>query len=363
MTERADLARSLIAWFRREHRDLPWRPSPIHAPRDAYRVLVSEIMLQQTQASRVAERYGPFLDRFPAVDALASADEQDVLAMWSGLGYYRRARSLHAAAQAVVEKHDGVFPTTATELRALPGVGDYTAGAIASLVSNEPAPAVDGNVTRVLLRVHGKDAAADDKGIPAWARSEAAALHEASSSRANPKPKRTHAMLNEALIELGATVCTPRAPKCLLCPIAEHCQAAKQGRQDEIPRPKKPPKRRVLHAASVVVRDGRRVLVHRRPADAGLWAGLWQVPTVETDQQLTGSAVAAAFGLRDDPTPTESFAFQTTHRDVRFAVWQAAGRPKPMPAGSRWVRAADFDDLALSTPQRRILNGAMDSGD
>ncbi|MFG0315432.1 MAG: A/G-specific adenine glycosylase, partial [Phycisphaerales bacterium] len=198
----AALTRALEAWFRASARELPWRTDT----RDPYRSLVSELMLQQTQVSRVIEKFGPFLERFPTVEALAAAPEDDVLAAWSGLGYYRRARLLHACAKAIVEHHDGVVPDSLDDLLELPGIGRYTAGAIASMVFGQRAPIVDGNVARVLLRVHNKPVPQTEKTTIDWAWQRAEELVGACDDPA---------VFNEAMMELGATVCVPKGPRCL----------------------------------------------------------------------------------------------------------------------------------------------------
>lgn len=345
------LARTLIRWFRANARPLPWRPRPLGAARDPYRVLVSEIMLQQTQAARVAERYDHFLDRFPTVAALAQADEQDVLALWSGLGYYRRARLLHAAARAVSGDHGGRFPDTAESLGRLPGVGRYTAGAVASLAFGRRTPAVDANVTRVFLRLEGRELPAADPDAAALAWGRAAALLEAS-----PKSAPTPALLNEALIELGALVCTPRAPRCDRCPVAEHCRARRSGLEQRIPAPKRAAARAPRYFASVLIADERgRLAVRRRPA-TGLWAGLFEAPTVErADRHPTAAEIRRALALpRAGLRRLHEFPFQTTHRDCRFRVYAAAA-PETTPPGWAYLPKRRIADLALSAPQRRIL--------
>jgi A/G-specific adenine glycosylase len=231
-------------WFGRHGRDLPWRATP----RDAYRSLVSEVMLQQTQVSRVLPRYGAFLAAFPGLADLAAADEHDVLAAWTGLGYYRRARLLHAAARAVVGEHGGRMPESAEVLRRLPGVGAYTAGAIASIVHGRAEPIVDGNIARVLMRVHGRPGRHQDSAVMKWAWGRAAELVVTA---------RRPGVFNEGMMELGAVVCTPRSPRCGACPLAKACVARACGRQEEIPMPKARAERTRVHCATAMVRDGR----------------------------------------------------------------------------------------------------------
>ncbi|MFM7260071.1 MAG: A/G-specific adenine glycosylase, partial [bacterium] len=269
------VAERLTAWFRKSARELPWRQR-----RDGYRALVSELMLQQTQVSRVVEKFEPFVRRFPTPAALAAAAEDEVLAAWQGLGYYRRARLLHAAAKAVVERHGGRVPEDPQALRALPGVGRYTAGAVSSIVFGAREPIVDGNVTRVFQRLEARRGSASDGDVQAWAWERADAFVAAA---------REPGVANEALMELGATVCTPAAPRCGACPLRAQCAAFAAGRMDEIPAPKKRVARKDLVFVTACVRrtDGA-VLLEQRPtggrsggAPSGLWAGLWQPPAVE----------------------------------------------------------------------------------
>ena len=364
----------LAEWYRTNQRSLPWRDKgprgSVKTPsgRDPYRSLVSELMLQQTQVSRVLEKFGPFIERFPTATALADADEQDVLAAWSGLGYYRRARLLHAAARAIRDQHEGQVPGDVERLKALPGLGRYTAGAIASLVFHEPAPIVDGNVTRVLLRVHGRDGAADEKDTIAWTWERAEALAKVAHA------DEVIAEFNEGLMELGATVCTPGMPACERCPWAGVCVAKREGKQREIPRAKKSAKRSSVTHEVVVVRTKRGdLLLERRPSvgGKGLWAGMYQAPTVEAAGEVSGEAgevregseVCALLGLGDSvrATFTTSFVFKTTHRDVLFRVYEGFV-PRPVRFGPGkdgrervWKSAAETEGLALSNPMRGIL--------
>jgi A/G-specific adenine glycosylase len=317
--------------------------------RDPYRTLVAELMLQQTQVSRVLGRYEVFIERFPTVEALAAASEDDVLGLWSGLGYYRRARHLLAAARAVAGEHGGVFPRSAIELRRLPGVGRYTAGAIASIAMGLAEPLVDGNVQRVLARLHGRRGALADPAVVRWAWKRAGELVRAASDPGS---------LNEGLMELGAVVCTPSSPGCAACPLANLCAARRRGVQHLIPAPKAPASRRRLYCASVLLRDGRGRLAVERRADSGMWAGLWQAPTIErADRAPEADEIAQALGTRAaDLNAVESFEHVTTHRLVRFEVWERRGEGRGrLPAGCRWLSRAGISRLGLSNPQRRIL--------
>jgi len=352
------IARRLTGWFEAHRRDLPWRPAE-GGDRDPYHALVSEAMLQQTQASRVAARFELFLERFPTVEALAAADEQAVLAEWSGLGYYRRARHLHRAAKVIVEEHAGAVPRDVQTLRSLPGVGRYTAGAVASIVFGESAPLVDANVVRVVLRLEGRALAPTSAEAQALAWERASALVDAA---ADP------GAFNEGLMELGALVCTPRAPQCPVCPLARQCAARREGREASIPAPSPKKRRKRVHHACVIVEDERgRVLVERRPAE-GLWAGLWQAPTIESEAPPDAEATLAALGERlGRPGIARtlgsdgSFTVATTHRLVEFHLWRASGpiAPGGVPRrrGRRWATRAEIARLPLASPHRRVLLG------
>lgn len=331
------IARRVSDWFHAQGRDLPWRRD-----RDGYTAIVSELMLQQTQASRVAERYGAFLARFPTVQDLAAASEQDVLAMWQGLGYYRRARHLHAAARAIMTEHNGVVPGDAAALRTLPGVGRYTAGAVASIVFGQREPIVDGNVARVLARLFGRSESPDTNGAQDWLWAASRALVEAADDPS---------ALNEGMMELGATVCTPAAPRCAGCPLKRFCAACREGLQEVIPPPQRAAKQKTVHHHVVVVRRRGLLLLEQR-SDRGLWAKMWQAPTVECDTPLSIDAVRRAMTVRvQHLTPRGSFAHQTTHRRITFHVFDATSRQRR----GVWRRPDDLAGIPLSNPQRRIL--------
>lgn len=358
-----DAVRALCSWFAGSRRKLPWRATGAAGRRDPYRSLVSEIMLQQTQVARVAEKFGPFVDRFPTVASLAAAPIDDVLALWSGLGYYRRARSLHRCAQEIVARF-GSVPSDPADLQTLPGIGRYTAGAIASIVFEKPTPIVDGNVTRVLLRLEGRDLDPKSPATAAfcWERADEL-VHSAARSRARGV---SPGVFNEALMELGALVCTPRSPACGACPLAGVCRAKRDGTQHSIPRPKRAGAKQTLHMAALLVRDSRqRVLVEQRP-DAGLWAGLWQPPTLESDQPIRKPAVAGHFGLasrelaRDDGR-NKKLVWETSHRTVRVAVYLSDRAPGDG-VERVWLTRAQLAGRALGSLQRRLLFDDEDSG-
>ncbi len=365
----------LLSWFAQHARDLPWRVSdPLTGQRNPYRVLVSEVMLQQTQVSRVIDKFEAFLLRFPDISALAHAPLDDVLAAWTGLGYYRRARMLHACARAIGERWGGRVPDTVESLRDLPGIGAYTAGAIASLAFARSEPLVDTNVARVLLRVGGRELATSDKEAIAWTWQQAGQLVRRAVDRTtvlrSRVPNRAGAF-NEALMELGATICVLSAPRCTMCPIRAHCQAFANGSTDRIPR--KPPKgaRGSVQHISLLLRDNEgSVLVEQRPA-TGLWAGLWQLPTLDRTQaqhveHFDATVVARALGIRLPArvkwrahTP---FVFKTTHRDVQFVVYEMLAPAKQSQTDQnarRWCNAELFKRLGWSSTMKRLVGEAL----
>ncbi len=357
--------RALCRWFAANARELPWRETAPSGGRDPYRSLVSEVMLQQTQVSRVLEKFGPFLERFPTIQALAAADEDDVLAMWSGLGYYRRARSLHACAQQAVAEFGGL-PEQTEELARLKGIGRYTAGAIASIVHNQPVPIVDGNVERVLLRLEGRELRAGEPQTRAWCWERANELvgRAGVSRAAGVSP----AAFNEAMMELGALVCSPKSPGCGRCPLRGACRAFAESKQDRVPLPKARKAKKPLYMACLIVRDaGSRLLLSQRPKD-GLWGGLWQAPSLESDTKLTKARVARHFGVAASTLARQDrFTHETTHRSVEVIVYRSA-TPSISPGSltdgptdnstdsrSIWATPADAKKLAVGSLQSRVI--------
>jgi A/G-specific adenine glycosylase len=349
------MTRALESWFVVHARPLAWRETGADGRRDPYRAFVAECMLQQTQVARVAAKFGPFLERFPDVRTLADADEDDVLAAWSGLGYYSRARRLHGAAKAIVEHHDATVPATAEELRTLPGIGRYSAGALASIVFGAREPIVDGNVQRVLVRVHGEERRLGARDTEAWAWERAAEL-----VRACDDP----ALFNEGLMELGATVCMPRGPKCGACPIARWCVARREGRQEELPLPKERAKRReVWHGLALAVDDGR-ILLRRRPGE-GLWAGLWAPPGVErASAEGLASAIERELGAGVGDR-VGGFVYHTTHRIVRFELFRAQGLVERVPdlSSEGWFTREATASLGVSSAHARVIDLALADAD
>lgn len=342
-----EIRRALIAWFRRAHRDLPWRRT-----RDPYAVWISEIMLQQTRVETVTPYFTRWMRRFPTVETLAAAPLDDVLAHWAGLGYYARARNLHAAARDVATTYGGAFPSTAARLRELRGVGEYTAGAIASIAFGEAAPIVDGNVVRVLARVDALDGAADDAALRKRVWSRAGELVRADGGGAAGD-------FNQAMMELGATVCTPRAPDCARCPLAAHCRGRERAEELPAPKTRRPP--RTVDAVTVLLeRRGRRLLVRRPPT--GLWGGLWEPPMRELarDERPESAAArvaTACTGLTPSRIqPLASFEHVLTHRRMRFHAFSADARGRVALDGYDAYQWAPRDhDLAVAAWTKRLL--------
>jgi len=319
---------SLLTWFDSHARDLPWRQNS-----DPYRIWVSEIMLQQTRVTAVLDYYARFLALFPSVTALASAKEPDVLAAWSGLGYYRRARMMHQAAKTVVHEHHGIFPRTAEELRKLPGIGNYTSAAIASIAFGEPVAVVDGNVERVLLRVFAE---ADSPAPHAkWFRDRAAGLLNIQ------RP----GDFNQAMMELGATVCLPQRPLCLHCPVQPFCKT--RGEHQASP-PKKMRNRQIAYALLRRDRPGvTQVLLHQRSPSASLMPGMWELPEVE---------------MREDDHDrielTLRHAITVTNYRVhvlRFTEHEAALRWPADKTSRQWTKSSELTTLPLTGLTRKVL--------
>ncbi|HRP65361.1 MAG TPA: A/G-specific adenine glycosylase [Thauera sp.] len=352
----SDLARRLIAWQRDHGRhDLPWQGGT-----DPYRIWLSEIMLQQTQVETVIPYYQRFLARFPDVAALAAAPVEDVMALWSGLGYYARARNLHRAAQCIVDTHGGIFPRTAAEIATLPGVGRSTAAAIAAFAHGERAAILDGNVKRVLCRLFGVEGFPGAKAVEnqLWALAESLL------------PEREVGRYIQAQMDLGATLCTRARPACGRCPFHDDCVARRDGRIAELPaaRPRKAVPRRSARYA-VIVRE-REVLLERRPP-SGIWGGLLALPELPPEVEDAARWAGARFGLSCAPaarlTPL-SHTFTHFVLDMQPLLLQVDGGPGSggRPGAHRVAEADDahwqplhaLDAAALPTPVRRIL-GAL----
>jgi A/G-specific adenine glycosylase len=296
----------LVGWYQRHKRDLPWRRT-----RDPYAIWVSEVMLQQTQVKTVLGYYERWMQRFPSVTALAAADEAEVLHAWQGLGYYSRARRLLSGARAVAKQHQGVLPRDVSALLALPGIGPYSAGAIASIAFDLPEPIVDGNVVRVLCRLFALE------GDPAKAPLKAELWRLARAL----VPADAASAFNQSLMELGATICTPTSPRCTECPVASECRALARGLERRLPALAKRQAPTAVTTAAAYVRRGERVLLRALPDDAPRWAGLWVLPFAElavTEQPEAAAARALdELGMKGKP---ERRLREARHTITRFRI-------------------------------------------
>jgi A/G-specific adenine glycosylase len=322
------VSRLLLARYRKGHRDLPWRRVS-----DPYRIWVSEVMLQQTRAQAAIPYYQRFIERFPTVAALAAAGEEEVLTLWSGLGYYARARNLLRAARQVAGGRG--FPRQYDDIRALPGVGDYTAAAISSMAFGLPHAVVDGNVLRVVARVEN-DAA--DIASPRT-RERFRAVAQGWLDPRHP------GLFNQALMELGATVCLPGKPRCRVCPLSSLCRARESGAVLELPVKLRKTRPVRIAGALLLVRKGRRILLRQREAGARRMAGFWDLPAPE---DLPGSRTGARFG---------EFRHTITHHHYTFTVLAAAARRPtgPISPRFRWFDPAALTGIPLSTTARKAL--------
>ena len=343
----AELAAQVVRWQAAHGRNhLPWQNT-----RDAYRVWLSEIMLQQTQVATVLEYYTRFLARFPDVRELAAAPQDEVLALWSGLGYYSRARNLHRCAQIVVHQHGGEFPRTVDELAALPGIGRSTAGAIAAFCFGARAPILDANVRRVLTRVlgFGADLAEAKNERALWQQAEALL----------PRQDLSHAMprYTQGLMDLGAGICLPRNPNCLLCPLQEACVARRDGNPQDYPVRTRKLKRSAQAWWLLLRQDGAgRLWLERRPP-TGIWAGLYCPPVYDSRAALDEALqLHASCDARDLP----AFTHVLTHRDLHLhPVLARDATPRPdahcAEQQSGWFAPAQWPALGLPAPVRKLL--------
>jgi A/G-specific adenine glycosylase len=347
-----DRAALLLDWYDRNRRVLPWRALP-HETSDPYRVWLSEIMLQQTTVKAVVPYFAKFLARWPDVAALGQADLDDVLRLWAGLGYYSRARNLHACAVAVLRDHDGAFPDTEQALRTLPGVGAYTAAAIAAIAFGRNTMPVDGNIERVVSRLF-----AVEETLPR-AKPRIAELATTLLPPMRPGDNRSRAGDSaQALMDLGATICTPKRPACALCPLSDDCAARLRGDAETFPR--KPPKKAgtLRKGAAFVVQSGDKILVRTRPSK-GLLGGMTEVPTTEwsadfdeTTAMAAAPPVKAIRWRKRDGVVNHVF----THFPLDLVVFfGAASESLPAPNGMRWVAIADLADEALPNLMRKVI--------
>ncbi|MCE9605823.1 MAG: A/G-specific adenine glycosylase [Planctomycetia bacterium] len=342
--------RKLRAWFDEAKRDLPWRRS-----RDPYRIWISEIMLQQTQVAAVIDYFNRFLAAFPTVAELAAAPEREVLRLWEGLGYYRRARQLHLAAQQIVGEHGGAFPRDPVAVRALPGIGRYTAGAVCSIAYDLPEPILEANTVRLLSRLSAyRDdplAKAGQDHLWAWAGAIV--------------PREEPGLFNQALMELGALVCTPREPRCVECPVAGLCAARKLGLEREIPQPKAKKEIEAVREAAVLVRQRNKVLLVERAAGER-WGGLWDFPrysvVAEQPENIRVGLQAEMLATLGIEVAVGERLHTLKHGVTRFRITLEAyageyvrGKLKPEGfAAARWVKPSELAEYPLNVTARKL---------
>lgn len=345
----------LLQWYDQNARELPWRSAP-----SPYRVWVSEIMLQQTRVETVLPYFGRFINNFPDLLTLASSSQQDVLRMWEGLGYYSRARNLHKAAKVILTEHNGEFPQTANELERLPGIGPYTAAAIASIAFQEPVAAVDGNIKRVYARLLNLSQPFGSVLFKATIQDYAQSI----------LPPERPGDFNQALMDLGATICTPRQPNCPACPVNEFCLAFQNGNQNNLPvRIKKPPLPHFKVCVAVIQAEGKVLL--RQRAQTEMLAGLWEYPggkltPADTSPEaclkrevLQKTAVEVSIGQK-----IGVFKHAYTHFKIAVNAWYAlplSAPPLELPANLRWVTPAELPNYPMGKVARMISNVLSDN--
>lgn len=351
--EFSQFTKDLTCWFKKAQRDLPWRHS--ENTRDPYRVLVSEVMLQQTTVAAVIPYYHRFLERFPDIETLAEAEVDEVLPLWAGLGYYSRARNLHACARVVMKKHSGNFPKNFDAVLALPGVGRYTAGAVLSIALNQKTPIVDANVARVLARVLCIEGDLKHSVNQKLLWDKAALFVEAAN---------TPREFNPAMMELGALICVPKNPRCEVCPVQEYCCAFRASRQNELPHATPKREEEAMHDVCACILQDDKVLLRRRPdanSEKNWWRGMWELPrTTCRDGESTRLALQRLF--REDfdceigvGEKLKSVRHGVTHHRITldcFAgeVSKFASRPE-----ARFFSMEEAEGLALPSTMRRLL--------
>lgn len=341
----AGLRKRLLDWFRENRRDLPWRAS-----RDPYRIWVAEIMLQQTRIAAVLPYYERFLARFPNIESLASARLDDVLKLWSGLGYYSRARNLHAAAKIIVTEHGGVFPRALDAALALPGIGRYTAAAVVSIAYDAPFAVLDGNVARVLARLGA--VRGDLREPKRW--------HSLAAMAQHLLAKGSPSNWNQALMELGETICTPQSPRCETCPIARMCMARELGLAGQIPEPRKKRAPVRIRIAAAILRDprGRTILVRDPGAhDHVLFSRMWQFPAIEVSKKAApelADHVRATLGIDTQLQPLKEARHGVTFRNIALLPFLAQVAELPKRPRTRVLPLDCLAQVPVSSATRKI---------
>ena len=345
-----DFRETLLSWFRDYQRDMPWRNTD-----NPYYIWVSEVMLQQTQVKKVVDYYERFIARFPDIQHLAAAPLQDVLKFWEGLGYYARARNLHKAAQVIVNELDGEVPRDYATFRKLPGVGDYSAAAVQSIAFNAPYAAVDGNIKRVLARLFLMDAPTND------AKSAKTFQHRADEVLDQTAP----GLFNQAMMELGATVCRPQSPTCLICPVNAFCEAFQTGRQGEFPQRRETKPVPEHHIAVGVIYRGEEVLITQRQFD-GLLGGLWEFPggQVKTDEKVETACVRhiaevvnlSVSNIKNLTRVRHAFTHFKIVVDVFTCDYQSGEVVLNGPRDAKWIEVGSLGDYPLPRATHKFLD-------
>jgi A/G-specific adenine glycosylase len=348
------LVKNLLEWFSENARDLPWRRT-----KDPYAIFVSEIMLQQTQVKTVIPFWERWMRELPTIEAVAAAPSDKIHKLWEGLGYYTRVRNLQKAAQAIMAQHGGKFPATFDEVLALPGIGRYTAGAMCSIAFNQPTPLLDGNVIRVLTRIHGIAENPKEKTTNArlWALAE-----DLVKAAAATKRRQACSHLNQSLMELGALICTPRSPQCLVCPVQKLCVAYREGRMEELPNLGKREAATARYFMAFVAEHEGKFLVRQRPA--GVVNGhLWEFPNLETGAPVTEpKIIAAEFEALKIAVATDGLKPLCTvkHSITRYRITLEAHRvevTKPAKkVEGRWLTLAEIRELAFTSAHGKVLS-------
>jgi len=349
-TSTAPHATRLLSWYDRHHRELPWRVSPSAAKAgkraDPYHIWLSEVMLQQTTVQAVKPYFAKFLDRWPKVTDLAAAPSDDVMAAWAGLGYYARARNLKKCAEAVARDHDGIFPNTEDGLRALPGIGDYTSAAVAAIAFNRQSAVMDGNVERVISRLFAIDAP-----LPG---SKPLMKQKVRELTPSDRP----GDFAQAMMDLGATICTPKRPACALCPFRDDCLALSEHDPERFPvKAKKKDKPVRVGAAFVAVTDEGTILLRRR-VETGLLGGMTEVPTTAWTARIDGGTGSEHAPFDADWQPCGVITHVFTHFELRLSVYRSRIATADAPAGW-WVAVEELDEQALPTVMKKVISQAI----
>lgn len=328
------LQKKLYTWYQKNSRDLPWRKT-----KDPYSIWISEVMLQQTRVETVIDYWHRFLKTFPTIKSLAKASQQDVLQIWQGLGYYRRAKHLHEAAHSIVENHKANIPQTYEDLLKLKGFGTYTAGAVASIAFGQKVPCVDGNVKRVLSRIFATHNPINEQAT-------ALSKHQDPSS------------INQSLMELGALICTPKNPKCLICPVSKNCTAFNEGKIESYPAKTKKNSIKNVYAVSLALQDPKnQKYFFQKRTQKGRWENLWEFPYFEFDPKKTSAKeiIQNHFPKITNLTPHPNLKHHLTHQNIHIEVYSAHTKTKASSKEQKWIEL-DNSDLPKSILQKKIQN-------